>query len=87
MNKLVRLTEQDLRRIVNESVNKVLKEEHYNDDVVIPYLTNAFKDLINKIGNAAVAVNGESWDASVSNDPFSKSLRLIYQARDILTSA
>ena len=85
--KLIRLTEQDLHRIVKESVNRVIKEEHYNDAAALPYITKAFDELINKIGNAAVAINGESWDAAISNDPFSKALKLIYQAKRVLLNA
>jgi len=32
MKKIVRLTEQDLHRIVNESVKRMLKEGHYSSD-------------------------------------------------------
>jgi len=32
MKKLIRLTEQDLHRIVNESVKRMLKEGHYSSD-------------------------------------------------------
>ena len=85
--KLIRLTESDLHRIVKESVNRVIKEEHYNDAAALPYITKAFDELINKIGNAAVAINGESWDAAISNDPFSKALKLIYQAKRVLLNA
>ena len=85
--KLIRLTEQDLHRIVKESVNRVIKEEHYNDAAALPYITKTFDELINKIGNAAVAINGESWDAAISNDPFSKALKLIYQAKRVLLNA
>ncbi len=81
------IKESDLSRIVKESVNRVIKEEHYNDDAALPYITKAFDELINKIGNAAVAINGESWDAAISNDPFSKALKLIYQAKRVLLNA
>ena len=40
--KLIRLTEQDLHRIVKESVNRVIKEEHYNDAAALPYITKEF---------------------------------------------
>ena len=87
MKKILRLTESDLHRIVKESVKRVIKEEHYNDAAVLPYITKAFDELINKIGNAAVAINGESWDAEISNDPFTKALDLIYKAKRVLVNA
>ena len=32
MKKIVKLTEQDLHRIVNESVKRIIKEGHYSSD-------------------------------------------------------
>ena len=44
--KLIRLTEQDLHRIVKESVNKILMEAQSEGVQVTPYTENVFADVV-----------------------------------------